>query len=49
MYSEYEMMANNIMGVYSDNELITIKKQKLWNEVNQIKDIKIFEIQYNKT
>ena len=21
MYSEYEMMANNIMGVYSDNEL----------------------------
>tara|TARA_R110002020_G_scaffold31694_4_gene98434 strand:+ start:208 stop:486 length:279 start_codon:yes stop_codon:yes gene_type:complete len=25
MYSEYEMMANDIMGVYSDNELITIK------------------------
>jgi hypothetical protein len=21
MYSEYEMMANNIMGVYNDNEL----------------------------
>ena len=21
MYSEYEMMANNMMGVYSDNEL----------------------------
>ena len=25
MYSEYEMMANNIMGVYSDNELNKIK------------------------
>ena len=26
MYSEYEMMANNIMGVYSDNELNNIIK-----------------------
>jgi hypothetical protein len=25
MYSEYEIMANNIMGVYSDNELNKIK------------------------
>ena len=25
MYGEYEMMANNIMGVYSDNELNKIK------------------------
>jgi hypothetical protein len=25
MYDEYEMMANNIMGVYSDNELIKTK------------------------
>ena len=25
MYSEYEMMANYIMGVYSDNELIKTK------------------------
>tara|TARA_R110000803_G_scaffold133018_2_gene200204 strand:- start:2 stop:259 length:258 start_codon:yes stop_codon:yes gene_type:complete len=25
MYDEYEMMANNIMGVYSDNELHKIK------------------------
>ena len=24
-YDEYEMMANNIMGVYSDNELNKIK------------------------
>ena len=24
-YDEYEMMANNIMGVYSDNELIKTK------------------------
>ena len=25
MYSEYEMMANNMMGVYSDNELTKTK------------------------
>jgi len=25
MYDEYETMANNIMGVYSDNELIKTK------------------------
>ena len=25
MYGEYEMMANNIMGVYSDNKLNKIK------------------------
>ena len=26
MYDEYEMMANNIMGVYSDNELSNVEE-----------------------